>query len=109
MSLVPFPGTQADPDDGWSDDLDNQESPGARMSFLEHLDELRKRLIVAVSALGVTFLIAFAFADRLYDFVMRPLAEMLPKATSPFDKVDPNVLKAFTPDQVKALQSIQEA
>ena len=109
MSLVPFPGTQTGPDDGWGEEPDDQEDVGGRMSFLEHLDELRKRLMVSAAALGVTFLIAFAFADRLYDFVMRPLAQMLPKGTSPFDKVDPNVLKAFTPEQIAALKSIQES
>ncbi len=109
MSLVPFPGTRTDVDDGWDDEHPDQEGAGARMSFLEHLDELRKRLIVCVSAIGVTFLVAWAFVGYLYDFIMRPLAEMLPKGTSPFDKVDPNLLKAFTPDQIKALKTIQES
>jgi len=109
MSLVPFPGTQTEPeDDGWGDEP-GEEAAGGRMSFLEHLDELRKRLIVSAAALGGGFLIAFAFADRLYDFVMRPLAQLLPKGASPFDKVDPAVLKAFTPDQIKALEAVQAA
>jgi sec-independent protein translocase protein TatC len=107
MPLVPFPGTQTEPDDGWGEAPENEETAGGRMSFLEHLDELRKRLIVSAAALGAGFLIAFAFANRLYDFVMRPLAELLPKGASPFDKVDPALLKAFSPDQIKALQAIQ--
>ena len=48
------------------------------MSFLEHLDELRRRLVVAVSAIGVGFLIAFAFIDRIFAFIMRPLQQILP-------------------------------
>jgi sec-independent protein translocase protein TatC len=107
MSLVPFPTTETEPDP-WNDAADG-EVAGGRMSFLEHLDELRKRLIVSVAAIGVTFLIAFAFVDHIYDFIMRPLAEMLPKGASPFDKIDPHILKAFTPDQVNALKSIQDA
>jgi sec-independent protein translocase protein TatC len=109
MSLVPFPGPTAQPDpDRWEHD---EEDLGAtsRMSFLEHLDELRKRLIVCVSALGVTFLIAFAFVDKLYDFVMRPLAQMLPQpSTAALSKIDPNALKLLSPEQIKALKSVQE-
>lgn len=108
MSLVPFPGSQPEPD-RWGDDQDEENGAGARMSFLEHLDELRKRLIVCVAALGVTFLIAFAFVDKLYDFVMRPLAAMLPRSpVEPLKHIDPNALKLLTPEQIKALNSVQD-
>ena len=70
MALVPFPGTP-DPYDG---DRDDDESSGAdKMSFLEHLDELRKRLIVSVSSLGIGFVASFVFIDRLVDFIFGPL------------------------------------
>ena len=48
------------------------------MSFLEHLDELRKRLIVSMAALIVAVLIAFAFVSQIFDFMMVPLQETLP-------------------------------
>jgi sec-independent protein translocase protein TatC len=48
------------------------------MSFLEHLDELRTRLIVSALAIGVGFLIALAFNRYVFHFVMRPLRETLP-------------------------------
>ena len=48
------------------------------MSVLEHLDELRTRLMVSVAALFVGFLVAFAFISPLFDFIMRPLQEILP-------------------------------
>jgi sec-independent protein translocase protein TatC len=109
MSLVPFPGSNAQPDEPWGDDQQEPEGPGARMSFLEHLDELRKRLVVSVCALGVTFLIAFAFVDHLYDFVMRPLAAMLPHGPGEaLSKIDPNALKLLSPEQIKALKSVQD-
>jgi sec-independent protein translocase protein TatC len=109
MSLVPFPGSNAQPDpERWRSDEDD-EGAGARMSFLEHLDELRKRLIVCVATLGVTFLIAFAFVQKLYDFVMRPLAQLLPRPpTEALSKIDPNALKLLTPDQIKALKSVED-
>jgi sec-independent protein translocase protein TatC len=44
------------------------------MSFLEHLDELRKRLIVSVSALGVGFLVSWAYVEKLVDFIFKPLS-----------------------------------
>ncbi len=83
MALVPFPDrsqppegwSARDPDSGFDEEL---EAGGARMTFLEHLDELRKRLIVAVSAVGVGIAVSFTFYQRLFDFVMRPLQRMLP-------------------------------
>jgi sec-independent protein translocase protein TatC len=58
------------------DELD--EAGGAKMSFLDHLDELRKRLMVSVAALGVGFLIGLAFIGKIFDFIMRPLQQALP-------------------------------
>ena len=52
-------------------------SEGA-MSFLEHLDELRKRLIISIVALFVAVLIAFAFVSQIFEFMMLPLQETLP-------------------------------
>ena len=48
------------------------------MSFLEHLDELRKRLIYSLISLGVGVGIACLFIERIYQFVMRPMQAMLP-------------------------------
>ena len=49
-----------------------------RMSFLDHLDELRKRLTHAIVALLVGFVGAFAFAGQAQEFVMKPLLATLP-------------------------------
>ncbi len=109
MALVPFPGSSTPDPDAWDADQEGEEGIGARMSFLEHLDELRKRLIVCVGAVGVTSLIAFAFANRLYDFVMKPLAAMLPhRPSAALSNIDPNALKLLTPEQIKALKSVQD-
>ena len=48
------------------------------MSFLAHLDELRQRIIYAVISIAVGFVIAFFFINRIFDFIMRPLQQLLP-------------------------------
>jgi sec-independent protein translocase protein TatC len=52
------------------------------MGFLDHLDELRKRIIRSCVAIGVGMLIAFAFVNRISDFVLAPTLRMLPSDTS---------------------------
>lgn len=75
MSLVPLPGAAparpTEPDD--------DEEPGARMSFLEHLEELRRRLVVSIVSVVVGFVVAFAFIGRIFEFIMRPLQQVLPE------------------------------
>jgi sec-independent protein translocase protein TatC len=60
-----------DPDG--EDDLGDE----GRMSFLDHLDELRRRIITAIVAVGAGFLTAFYFIGPIFDFVMRPLTELV--------------------------------
>ena len=52
------------------------------MGFLEHLDELRRRLIRACIALGAGMLVAFLFIDRIADFVLAPTLRTLPPGTN---------------------------
>lgn len=59
-------------------DGEEEETPGAKMSFLEHLDELRRRIVVSLVGILVGCFISFAFVGRIYDFIMKPLAAMLP-------------------------------
>lgn len=49
-----------------------------KMSFLDHLDELRRRIVYAVLSITVGFVIAFFFITRIFDFIMRPLQQLLP-------------------------------
>jgi len=82
MALVPFPSTspgrQDDDESGiLLTDADPLDDSSSRMSFLEHLDELRKRLIGSVYALIGGCVIAFIFVDRLQRFIFVPLYEAL--------------------------------
>lgn len=86
MSLVPFPknAPPAVPDDDLDpnrdplDPLDDDEAGAGRMSFLDHLDELRRRIIWAVGSVLVGFVIAIFFVYDIFDFVMRPMQQLLP-------------------------------
>ena len=48
------------------------------MSFLEHLDELRKRIVHSLLAVAVGVLIGFAFISRISDFLLGPTRRLLP-------------------------------
>ena len=48
------------------------------MTFLEHLDELRRRIIISLIALLVSFGVCFTFAQQIFDFLMGPLRGALP-------------------------------
>lgn len=46
----------------------------AKMPFLAHLEELRKRLIIAISAIGIGFVLAFNFRTYFLQILQWPLA-----------------------------------
>jgi len=52
------------------------------MGFLEHLDELRTRIIRSCIAIGIGMLVAFIFVDRIAAFVLAPTLRMLPPGGS---------------------------
>jgi len=51
---------------------DEQELHG-QMSFLDHLEELRKRIIYSLVAIGVALGVSWTFADTLFRTVSRPI------------------------------------
>ncbi len=54
-------------------DIDETQAP-----LLDHLIELRKRLVRSFLALGVAFAGSFYFADRIFGFLVRPLTRAFP-------------------------------
>jgi sec-independent protein translocase protein TatC len=76
MALVPFPGPQKGlapipPDD-------DEDLSSGKMSFLDHLDELRKRIVRSLLAVMVGILVTFAFIKQIYSFIMAPTLAVLP-------------------------------
>jgi sec-independent protein translocase protein TatC len=54
---------------------------GGEMSFLEHLDELRKRLVNSVAFVVVTFILAWFVSGYVYDFLSIPIRRALSEAS----------------------------
>jgi sec-independent protein translocase protein TatC len=60
----------------------DDDSREGKMGFLEHLDELRTRIIRSCIAIGAGMLVAFVFVDRIATFVLGPMLLMLPPGAS---------------------------
>ena len=56
---------------------DDPESDDKKMPLLDHLIELRSRLLWSVIALFAAFILCFIFAKHLYAFLVQPLADIL--------------------------------
>ena len=57
-----------------TDAAENSEESG-RMSFLDHLDELRKRLVSIAIYLGLGFVACFYFSADIYNFLSAPIVQ----------------------------------
>ena len=55
------------------------EASSGEMTFLQHLEELRKRLIRALAGLVVGFLLCLIVARTVYGWLVRPVLEVLPE------------------------------
>lgn len=62
----PPPDEQEDDDEGM-----------VRMSFLEHLEELRSRILKALGGIGVAFVLSLTFCNELWTFVSQPAVQAL--------------------------------
>lgn len=53
-----------------------------RMPFTEHLEELRRRLIICAVAVGIGFVVSYFFKERIFAWLMKPLIQALPPGRS---------------------------
>lgn len=56
-------------------------APRSKMSFLEHLDELRRRLFRAAIALVIAFAVCLYFSEQLLHWLVGPIEAVLPPGT----------------------------
>ncbi len=75
MALVPFPGPQSG---ALQIPPEDDESPGGKMSFLEHLDEFRKRLVRSLIYVVVGVAATFWWIQPIFDFILAPTRAALP-------------------------------
>src|SRR5688500_8385485 len=60
--------------------LDGEAEVGGQMSFLEHLDELRKRLVRSVIIVVLAFLFCFWMSADIFRFLEVPIRRALSEA-----------------------------
>src|SRR5258706_13964399 len=77
MALVPFPGSQSGAYQLPPDEDDDTAAAG-KMSFLEHLDELRKRIVRACLAIAIGVLVTFYWIQPIFNFILAPTRRALP-------------------------------
>jgi sec-independent protein translocase protein TatC len=95
MALVPFPNkaAKAAPDEPDWDDHDPESETGGKMSFLDHLDELRRRIITSLIAVAVAFVFTFIYVDHILVFILLPMEQLAGHTLSFIDPTEGFILK----------------
>src|SRR5260221_7221036 len=61
-----------------ADAAEDHERGLPKITFLDHLEELRKRLIVSMAAVFIAFLVCWNYAAAIYAKLQEPLTKVLP-------------------------------
>src|SRR6195256_1310772 len=59
------------------DGEDSEKEPMQTMGFLDHLEELRRRIVYSIAAVAVGFGICWWKVERIYDVMQRPIMDAL--------------------------------
>ncbi len=62
------------------DTRQNEEHLGGQMSFLEHLDEFRRRLVNSVIVVVIAFFLCWFVSEKIYNFLSVPIRQALSEA-----------------------------
>jgi len=76
-------------------DPEEEELSGKQMSFLEHLEELRQRLLRSVISVAVGFAVCFYFHESIYNYLAKPLTDTLHALHMPDKLVYTNPIDPF--------------
>src|SRR4029077_4797745 len=60
---------------------DNEQMPA--MGFLEHLEELRRRIIYSLVAVAVGFFVCWGYAEKIFAIMQRPIMDALQRHGMP--------------------------
>jgi Sec-independent protein secretion pathway component TatC len=63
--------------------------PGGQMTLMEHLTELRKRLIISVIAIAVAMIVVTIFYEPLLDWLIKPYCEVTENAECQLQQIEP--------------------
>ncbi len=67
QDMTPGNGAERDPERAGHDDIEASKAP-----LMEHLIELRQRLIYSMIGIGIAFILCFAFAREIYTILAKP-------------------------------------
>ena len=73
----PAPPPTLETSDGEPPDDEEAGTLGSTMTFLEHLDELRKRILHSAAAVAIAFCICWAFSEQIFRFLSVPIADVV--------------------------------
>jgi sec-independent protein translocase protein TatC len=91
-AVVSGGGSAPPPPPATEDESDGEEDGMLRMSFLEHLEELRSRIFKMLYGVGIAFVLSLTFAKPLFLVVVSPAVEALKELG-----IDPPHLAQITP------------
>jgi sec-independent protein translocase protein TatC len=84
-----------------------------KMPLLQHLEELRSRLLVCILSIGGGFVISYVFAGKLFELLMKPWLEAMPEGhkatliyTAPHEAFFVNMKVAFIAGTLLAIPVI---
>lgn len=85
QALIPTPsgtgagGNLPPPPSGDTEPEDEEDGGMLRMSFVEHLEEMRTRIVRAIAGVAVSFLACLVFAPQIWNVVSAPAVDALTK------------------------------